>query len=517
MPSQDNENAMDGLLRRSLARDSTARGDCPDAELLAAYFDQALGADEAVGYELHFSTCPRCREQLAAMARATTEQITQPDHSLEPVFASAGSSRAVVLDSARAADHAKPVPVSVGPSESKSAPLKSPGAKWLDIRWLIPVVAVLILATVSAIHFASRTKNLGLNNQVAISKPSVPPQDQGANETDKKLESSESQKTAPLEAKQAPPPIAKTKSAPRSAPAPSAPPAHAPAQPAASAGAAVSGGDGGTGGGIPSYRGRSGGTVYGGRAGVVRPSIPGAAKTTTGSHFSSGARGNVSSAPARQVESNSAQRVVPDENSTASQNSAADQNAAQSAPAAPAPELNASLPPIIVATSSADAVKSPAPAPPAGAATKSQAFGLNGRNLHTSTAGKSAAKAKPAQEGYTETVIPTSDSDLFYRIAGGGFVEISEDGGATWQRQLLNPSAEFTAGSAPEPRICWLVGRSGIVFLTEDGKSWRKLPSPTSEDLVVVLAKSASNATVTANDNQRWSTDDAGKNWHPVK
>src|SRR6202007_3070051 len=122
------------------------------------------------------------------------------------------------------------------------------------------------------------------------------------------------------------------------------------------------------------------------------------------------------------------------------------------APAAPAPELNASLPPIVIATSSADAVKSPAPAPHSGAATKTQAFGIGGGNFHTSTAAKSAAKAKPAEEGYTETVIPTPDSDVFYRIAGGGFVEISEDGGATWQRALLNPSAEFTAGSAPEPR-----------------------------------------------------------------
>jgi photosystem II stability/assembly factor-like uncharacterized protein len=172
---------------------------------------------------------------------------------------------------------------------------------------------------------------------------------------------------------------------------------------------------------------------------------------------------------------------------------------------------------IPIAAASTDAVKSPAPAPPPAAEQKSQAFGLGGRNLHSSTAVKPASKAKPADEGYTETVISTPDSDVFYRIAGGGFVEISEDGGATWQRQLLNPSAEFAAGSAPEPRICWLVGRSGIVFLTEDGKSWRKLPSPTAEDLVVVVAKSASNATVTTNDNQRWSTDDAGNTWHPVK
>lgn len=188
------------------------------------------------------------------------------------------------------------------------------------------------------------------------------------------------------------------------------------------------------------------------------------------------------------------------------------------APAAPAPELNASMPSIVVSASSADAVKSPAPAPPPTAEQKSQAFGLGARsNLHSSTAEKSLAKTKQAEERYTETVIPTPDSDIFYRIAGGGFVEISEDGGATWQRQLLNPSAEFTAGSAPEPRICWLVGRSGIVFLTDDGKSWRRLPSPTSEDLVVVVAKSASNATVTANDNRKWSTEDAGTNWHLVK
>ena len=172
---------------------------------------------------------------------------------------------------------------------------------------------------------------------------------------------------------------------------------------------------------------------------------------------------------------------------------------------------------IPVAAASADTVKSPAPPPPPSAATKTQGFGLGGRNFHTSTAAKAAEKAKPAEEGYTETVISTPDSDVFYRIAGGGFVEISEDGGATWQRQLLNPSAEFAAGSAPEPRICWLVGRSGIVFLTEDGKNWRKLPSPTSEDLVVVVAKSASNATVTANDDRKWSTDDSGKTWRPVK
>jgi hypothetical protein len=179
--------------------------------------------------------------------------------------------------------------------------------------------------------------------------------------------------------------------------------------------------------------------------------------------------------------------------------------------------LNASLPKIVVETDSADAVKSPAPAPPPNAEQKSQALGVTSQSLRGSAPAKSLAKAKSAQETYTEIVISTPDPDVFYRIATGGYVEISEDGGVTWQRQLLNPSAEFTAGSAPEPRICWLVGRSGIVFLTEDGKNWRKLPSPTSDDLVVVVAKSASTATVTSNDNRKWTTDDAGENWRQAK
>ena len=120
MPSQDNENAMDGLLRRSLARDSAAVGDCPDAELLAAYFDQSLGADEAAGYELHFSTCTRCREQLAAMARASAGQIAPARHlALEPALAGARPVPAIAIGAGRTPAQAKPA-VSVARSEIKA-------------------------------------------------------------------------------------------------------------------------------------------------------------------------------------------------------------------------------------------------------------------------------------------------------------------------------------------------------------------------------------------------------------
>jgi hypothetical protein len=332
---------------------------------------------------------------------------------------------------------------------------------------------MLVLGTFVFVRFASHETTIGLNNQVAISNSAPPPEEQTAPEDEKKAgdvgtRDESAPKNQPSEAGK------------RSSPQSSAKPAANAAPHSEST----------------RTQNRESSSSLGGAASRS------AVSTTTGKKGSSSSKSGIF-----WTEDNFGVRKPPERSKFPT----------EPPPDVPAPELNASLPKIAVATDSADAVKSPAPAPPPNAEQKSQAFGVTGGNLRGSAAAKSLAKAKPAQDRYTETVITTPDSDVFYRTATGGFVEISEDGGATWQGQLLNPSAEFTAGSAPEPRICWLVGRSGVVFLTEDGKSWRKLPSPTAEDLVVVVAKSASNATVTANDNRKWSTEDAGTNWHLVK
>lgn len=42
---------------------------CPDASVLAAYFERTLTAAEVTRWEGHFAGCVRCREQLAALAR----------------------------------------------------------------------------------------------------------------------------------------------------------------------------------------------------------------------------------------------------------------------------------------------------------------------------------------------------------------------------------------------------------------------------------------------------------------
>ncbi len=139
MASRQQDKAAE-MLRRSLAHNSGAgAGDaCPDPEILAAYFEQSLDAEETAHYELHFSQCARCREQLAAMNRAGE-------------LAGAGAAAAE----------------------------GSPHWAWLwDWRMLAPVAAALLIATV---WIARRPTPNRLAEQqpsqplVAISQPSAPP------------------------------------------------------------------------------------------------------------------------------------------------------------------------------------------------------------------------------------------------------------------------------------------------------------------------------------------------------
>ena len=67
---QNRNKASADLLRRTLASSAAAAEPCPEPEILAVYSERALGADETARYELHFSQCARCRDQLARIIRA---------------------------------------------------------------------------------------------------------------------------------------------------------------------------------------------------------------------------------------------------------------------------------------------------------------------------------------------------------------------------------------------------------------------------------------------------------------
>lgn len=114
------------------------------------------------------------------------------------------------------------------------------------------------------------------------------------------------------------------------------------------------------------------------------------------------------------------------------------------------------------------------------------------------------------------TIIATPDPKILWRITSG-FVERSEDTGATWTGQLPLPDARLTAGSAPTAKTCWLVGEGGTILLTKDGNHWSKIPPPVPANFVSVSSKSFNSATITASDGQKFSTSDGGKRWTPAQ
>lgn len=93
-------------------------------------------------------------------------------------------------------------------------------------------------------------------------------------------------------------------------------------------------------------------------------------------------------------------------------------------------------------------------------------------------------------------------------------MERSTDGARTWKAQPTGTALDLLAGSSPAPAVCWIVGRSGLVLLSTDGETWRRLDFPDGTvDLVDVTARDGVAATVTAADRRRYSTTDAGRTW----
>lgn len=108
-------------------------------------------------------------------------------------------------------------------------------------------------------------------------------------------------------------------------------------------------------------------------------------------------------------------------------------------------------------------------------------------------------------------LIMSPDPSVRWRLAGS-MVEHSMDGGSTWDGVLSAP-AELTAGAAPSPSVCWVVGRGGVVLRSTDGRSFSRLTFPEMTDLSAVRATDARTASVTSADGRVFSTTDGGATW----
>jgi bacterioferritin-associated ferredoxin len=112
-----------------------------------------------------------------------------------------------------------------------------------------------------------------------------------------------------------------------------------------------------------------------------------------------------------------------------------------------------------------------------------------------------------------QVVIVSSNPATRFRLLPGGGVQRSADGGATWRTEVTGATDTLTAGASPSPSVCWLIGPSGAVFLSTDGRSWRRLAFPEAEDLRAVTASDKENATITTVSGHIFVTADAGQTW----
>jgi photosystem II stability/assembly factor-like uncharacterized protein len=100
-----------------------------------------------------------------------------------------------------------------------------------------------------------------------------------------------------------------------------------------------------------------------------------------------------------------------------------------------------------------------------------------------------------------------------WRVLVSGQVERSVNGGDTWTPVTISPPAVILNGAAPSPSVCWLVGRTGIVLLSTDGVTFRRVFFPDVSDLRSVLAIDERDATITTTDGRVFKTDDGGRTW----
>src|SRR6266404_4099378 len=88
MDSQKRDESHDRRREEALARrmgdaldrlDHRGAGDCPDAELIAAYHEKSLQPDEIARWEGHFAICGRCRKILAVLAATSEEPLADKE------------------------------------------------------------------------------------------------------------------------------------------------------------------------------------------------------------------------------------------------------------------------------------------------------------------------------------------------------------------------------------------------------------------------------------------------------
>jgi hypothetical protein len=450
MASREQNEAMAGLLKRSLARDVASKGACPDPEMLATYFEHSLGADESKAFEVHLSQCAACREQLAAMARAEESLGGDRDESkvrrlwtMNWGWMTAAAAVAVLLavwlvpKPGRMARMNQPAPAPlVAMNRSETASSNARAAAPPEMKRAEPSSA-----EGPANRYALAAKARALAKKVPATAGAVTPESVNVQPSENRSQTKGAQ------------------SADLAVPMKLAP------------GAAV-----------------TAGTARELREAPSRPQA-----VSGGQPFAMDNLGQNNQAQEIQAQANQSSQAA-----TVAQSKQAERARIASAAA-----------PMIPAAGSAEQAN----APVEGYKTTENKAGSVPPVTTSLAEVTSAGGLQTIEQRASGKIINTPLPNVKWRFDIAGYVERSTDGGATWNGQLVDPAGGLLAGSAPNEKVCWVVGRSGLIYVTKNATTWTKINPPDSVELVDVSAKNASTATVKTADGRSFSTQDRGKKW----
>ncbi len=438
-------------------------GECPDAEVIAAYAEQALGPVESAQWESHFAACARCRKILRVLAASADTPLAEKEVSQLGKLVSVARDPLEITGSS--AGRARPRP-----------------ADWRK-RWLAPALGV---AAALAVWFAMRPPWRGATERgasetlVAQAPKDESTQSRAPQETDGIAKVAPRQKE---EARPAPPsgrdsanaqtlnsPVESLKKVPAGA-------AKAPDEASSNAGAVAS---------SLQHQLKPNASASGREiqpaASRTAPPSPATAQSEMEASAGAQSKGAVASAA-----------VTPGPVRADKFGSALGNPTARDKQAAPAQQA-------------AGALAVPAPFPQAAA---------RARNI------QGLAALKAAEPAFIQATAPFGST--VWRLGKGGRIERSADGGETWNSQTSPILEDWLAGVALSDTVCWAAGSNGAIARTIDGEHWERVAPPAMAagpdakvpDWKAIAAQSAQSATITASDGRKFATADGGKTWQP--
>jgi Photosynthesis system II assembly factor YCF48 len=453
MPDDVRDKKFDQALARHLPN-AAPDSECPDAEVLAAYHERTLSAEEMSGWKEHIAVCNRCQETLALVEQ--TEHVSasggEREKNLRPERLGAPS-----LFRAATAVHPSPASVIVAEIRDEVGNLRR-RPPW---RSLISVgaIAATVIVWIGAREVRIQHRQQAYEAQIAQNRLSIPqlPIPQAEPRANLKKEESPAKKLDslnPSEKKAVPP------SPPLASPKLVSPSAETVAPPSVANRSAV----------VQNKK-----AMMGGTAGGMAPKQ--SSRSLASSYVAKSATANgTPSHPAAPPDANVNRQVDAKE-----QVDTAVQGTAQ---------------------------RVQTQAPSASAATSS--------TLEVNALDATAALVDLAA-GNRRYIVAPGETHAWL-LGAAGQIQHTTNGGKAWNLQNSGVIADLTAGSATSDKVCWVVGRAGTVLRTTDGgKHWKLLTPPIAEDLGGVHATDATHASIWNVTNRiSYQTSDGGITWQPA-